>query len=320
MKHRRQRLISSFAAAAIAGSLACGLGAAPAMAAPAPAAVTTNATAPDAAPAHALKGTSVWFVNATGSPMTFDGKHIGPGGMAGVQGNSSSGDDVATTIGNATGQQIKLYGHNPLAGEAYLQFEGTKVYHTTYLQSGGMAFQVKWNGDSGWQKKWSVTAINQIPYAHEFIHRTDHADGTKGTVVNESSHVATVRLGGQDLRLQPGQSLLFFDAHPFGDGDYGIDMGIVGGDGQRSSAYRVKATDPITAWWPRVEVRSENPSRFDSHDFSEGEARGYHWGSQGEVNVSIVREHDGRMDVPFETSDTSDWARFTITIADGLGS
>lgn len=33
--------------------------------------------------------------------------------------------------------------------EAYLQFEGTKVYETSMVNSGGMNFKVTWSGDDG---------------------------------------------------------------------------------------------------------------------------------------------------------------------------
>jgi len=361
----KKSVLAAIASTALAASLACGLGAAPAVAAPVASDMTTSSVAPQApattapaapaaaaaaespvmtpaptpkpadpaAPAstpavpttpadgsvsHSGKGTSIWFYNTTDAPIKVGDTVVPKGGHIHLSGKNGDGDDVATTVSDETGKQIKLYGHNPRMKEAYLQFEGTKVYETSLIKSGGMNFKVTWSGDDGAYKNWRVHMVNTAGYDYEFVHRTDSEDGTKGTVVNKASRTAIVHLGGTDYKLAPGQSLLFFDAHQFESGPFsinkGIEMSIYGGEMSPQWPYKVKMWDTLASY-PQATVGKDGTYDRD-HSFAENTSRSYHWGNWRALNLDITREADGRMEVVQETDETEDWAHFTVTITD----
>ena len=348
---KKKSVLAAIASTALAATLACGLGAAPAVAGPVQPDVTTSSVAtpaqadtpapapkpaapaaPAATPAapaaptapadgsvsHSGKGTSIWFYNQTDAPIKVGDTVVPKGGVVHLSGKNGDGDDVATTVSDETGKQIKLYGHNPRMKEAYLQFEGTKVYETSMIKSGGRNFKVTWSGDDGAYKNWRVHMVNSAGYDYEFVHRTDSEDGTKGLVVNKASRTAIVQLGGTDYKLAPGQSLLFFDAHQFESGPFsinkGIEMNIYGGEMSPQWPYKVKMWDTLASY-PQATVGKDGSYDRD-HSFAENTSRSYHWGNWRALNLDITREADGRMEVVQETDETEDWAHFTVTITD----
>lgn len=307
-------------AAPAAPALATSVASAPATVAPATTVASTAASvgAPamsargqSGAVSHATKGTRVDFFNETGAPIRIGDRVVAPNGWMYLEGKSGEGDDISSSITDSTGQQVKFYGHNPFWKEAYLQFDGQKVFRSCYTQAGGMGFKVTFiGGDITVSKPWRVHVYQEGRFAHEFVHHTDEHDGVKGTVTNRSSVEATVRLGGSDLTLRPGQMLLFFDSHDFGSSDgRGTDMRI---SGNGHPGYELRAGDRSFDY-PLVQMHG--CGQKDRYSFSEGESRSYHWGKG--LKLDVTREDDGKMDVPYENRYTSDWARFNIVISNG---
>lgn len=261
---------------------------------------------------HSGKGTAVYFYNESGASFKVGDHTVGAGGNYHVSGRSGDGDDISTTITGPHGPAVKFYGHNPRMSEAYLQFDGQKVFDTSKVQVGGMALEARFSFDSGGNKVWAVTMLQHARYTHEFIHHTDENDGVKGTVTNRATSEAVVRLGSADLKLAPGQSLLFFDAHHYEHGNRGTQMHI---SGSGHPGYEVKAIDPdLGKPWLNVTGCGEK----NWSEFSEGQSRSYvwdpNWQSEPKLQLHVTRDHDGRMDVAQENWHTKDWARFTITI------
>lgn len=258
---------------------------------------------------NAAIGTSVAFQNTITEPVWVGDHRLSPAihswPSVVVEGKNGSGDDVSTTIKVGDRKAVKFFGHNPAFSEAYLQFEGQKVFNDSKIEIDGVTYTVRYLVDPLVSyKRWIVSVSLGQRYTHEFVHHTSEDDGVKGTVTNKTETDANVRLGGADLKLTPGQSLLFFDSHGYGWGNRGTRMSVAQ-SGATGTHFEIADTS-----FEHPYVKREGQQAKD--EYSEGESRSYDL-SAG-LRLKVTRDDDGKMDVPHENWHTKDWARFTINI------
>ena len=134
-------------------------------------------------------------------------------------------------------------------------------------------------------------------------------DGVKGTVTNKTDKTATVRVGGADLDLKPGQRLLYFDAG-LHSGDKDTQITVLRTD-KSKGAFTVEAVDPSIGY-PKATVVDADGKK-ESHHYSAKESKSY-TESGSDFKLTVTRQEDHRLPCIYENTETSDWAVFDIDI------